>query len=240
MKHARQQAILQLLTSQHSITTQALAAQLNVSIETIRRDLNALQTAGKIVRRHGLARTLHAASHDDGEPFRARLKSHYADKADIARHALNWIEAGMTLALDASSTCFHLARQLPDIPLTVLTNSLPVCQEMARREQIELICSGGRLARTERCYVNPALASLLKSLEIDLFIFSCEGVDARGDMWDSTRHNAAFKAQLLRRAQQSLLLIDKSKFYRASEAKIGNLAQVTQMVTDANIDALQR
>ncbi|PDO88685.1 L-fucose operon activator [Kosakonia sacchari] len=240
MKHARQQAILQLLTSQHSITTQALAAQLNVSIETIRRDLNALQTAGKIVRRHGLARTLHASSHDDGEPFRTRLKSHYADKADIARHALNWIEAGMTLALDASSTCFHLARQLPDIPLTVLTNSLPVCQEMARREQIELICSGGRLARTERCYVNPALASLLKSLEIDLFIFSCEGVDARGDMWDSTRHNAAFKAQLLRRAQQSLLLIDKSKFYRASEAKIGNLAQVTQMVTDANIDALQR
>lgn len=240
MKQARQQAILQLLTCQHSITTQALAAQLNVSIETIRRDLNALQTAGKIVRRHGLARTLHAASHDDGEPFRTRLKSHYADKADIARHALNWIDAGMTLALDASSTCFHLARQLPDIPLTVLTNSLPVCQEMARREQIELICSGGRLARTERCYVNPALASLLKSLEIDLFIFSCEGVDARGDMWDSTRHNAAFKAQLLRRAQQSLLLIDKSKFYRASEAKIGNLSQVTQMVTDANIDALHR
>ncbi|QOV63411.1 L-fucose operon activator [Kosakonia pseudosacchari] len=233
MKQARQQAILQLLTRQHSITTQALAAQLNVSIETIRRDLNALQTAGKIVRRHGLARTLH----DGGEPFRTRLKSHYADKADIARHALNWIDAGMTLALDASSTCFHLARQLPDIPLTVLTNSLPVCQEMARREHIELICSGGRLARTERCYVNPALASLLKSLEIDLFIFSCEGVDARGDMWDSTRHNAAFKAQLLRRAQQSLLLIDKSKFYRASEAKIGNLAQVTQMVTDANIDA---
>ncbi|CAI8786350.1 L-fucose operon activator [Kosakonia quasisacchari] len=236
MKHARQQAILQLLTNQHSITTLALAAQLNVSVETIRRDLNALQTEGKIVRRHGRASTLH----DGGEPFRTRLKSHYADKADIAHHALNWVEPGMTLALDASSTCFHLARQLPDIPLTVLTNSLPVCQEMARREHIELICSGGRLARTERCYVNPALASLLKSLEIDLFIFSCEGVDARGDMWDSTRHNAAFKAQLLRRAQQSLLLIDKSKFYRASEAKIGNLSQVTQMVTDANIDALQR
>lgn len=237
MKRARQQTILQLLGREENITNQALAAQLGVSIETIRRDLNLLQTEGKVVRRHGRARTLHSASHDGGEPFRTRLKSHYADKADIARHALNWIEQGMTLALDASSTCFHLARQLPDIPLTVITNSLPVCQEMARREKIELICSGGRLARTERCYVNPALGSLLKTLEIDLFIFSVEGVDAHGDMWDSTRHNAAFKAHLLRRAQQSLLLIDKSKFYRASEAKIGNLSQVTQMVTDAKIAA---
>jgi DeoR family L-fucose operon activator len=81
----------------------------------------------------------------------------------------------MTLALDASSTCFHLARQLPDIPLTVFTNSLPVCQEMARRQHINLICSGGRLERQNRCYVNPALVTMLKSLEVDLFIFSCEG-----------------------------------------------------------------
>lgn len=229
IKTARQQAIVQLLKSQQSITTAALAAELAVSVETIRRDLNALQMQGKIIRRHGRARTLA----DGSEPFRARLKSHYADKADIARHALNWVEAGMTLALDASSTCFHLARQLPDIPLTVFTNSLPVCEVMARRQHSELICSGGRLARGERCYVNPALASLLKSLEIDLFIFSCEGIDDNGEMWDSTRHNAAFKAALLRRAQQSLLLIDKSKFYRASEASIGNLSLVTQMITDA-------
>jgi DeoR family L-fucose operon activator len=59
-------------------------------------------------------------------------------------------------------------------------------------------------------------------------------------MWDSTHNNARFKAQLLRRAQQSLLLIDKSKFYRAGEAKIGNLSLVTQMVTDAKPDAAQR
>ncbi|MGY5955412.1 L-fucose operon activator [Kosakonia sp. BK9b] len=232
MKAARQQTIVQLLTHHDTLTTAALAAQLNVSIETIRRDLSDLQTQGKIVRRHGRARTLHSPQQDGGEPFRTRLKSHYADKADIARHALNWIDEGMALALDASSTCFHLARQLPDMALTVFTNSLPVCQEMARRQNITLICSGGQLERSERCYVNPTLSSLLKTIEIDLFIFSCEGVSADGEMWDSTHHNAAFKAQLLRRAQQSLLLIDKSKFYRASEVKIGNLALVTQMITD--------
>ncbi len=136
----------------------------------------------------------------------------------------------MTIALDASSTCFHLARQLPDIDLTVFTNSLPVCHEMAKRERITLICSGGTLERKYRCYVNPALVTQLKGLEIDLFIFSCEGVDEHGVLWDPSEHNAGFKALLLNRASQSLLLIDKSKFMRASEVKIGQLSQVTQII----------
>jgi DeoR family L-fucose operon activator len=240
MKIARQQTLLQLLAEHETLTTEALAGQLGVSLETIRRDLKSLQTEGKIVRRHGRARRLHNAQNDSGEPFHNRLKSHYADKADIARHALNWIEPGMILALDASSTCFHLARQLPDIPLTVFTNSVPVCQEMARREKISLICSGGQLDRKSRCYVNAVLPTMLKSLEVDLFIFSCEGIDAAGDMWDSTSNNARYKTQLLKRAQQSLLLIDKSKFYRAGEARIGNLSLVTRMVTDAKPDNVQR
>jgi len=145
-----------------------------------------------------------------------------------AIHADN-VDAG----LDASSTCFHLARKLPDLPLTVFTNSQPICQEMARRQHVTLLCAGGELDRKYRCYKTPALASLLKSVDIDLFIFSCEGVDANGDMWDPTAHNAGFKTQLLKRAQQSLLLIDKSKFRRASEVKIGHLSAVTQMISDA-------
>ncbi|MBL5930708.1 L-fucose operon activator [Lelliottia amnigena] len=234
MKSSRQQKIIQLLSGCDGLTTDALAGKLAVSKETIRRDLKELQQQGKIVRHHGRARAIQADNRDGGEPFGARLKSHYADKADIARHALGYLSEGMTIALDASSTCFHLARQLPDIELTVFTNSLPICHEMAKREKISLICSGGILERKYRCYVNPALVTLLKSIEVDLFIFSCEGVDEAGNMWDPTEQSAGFKAQLLKRASQSLLLIDKSKFQRSSEVKIGDLSQVTQIVSDAH------
>lgn len=230
MKQTRQQHIVELLSGCDWLTTEALAQTLAVSKETIRRDLNGLQQQGKILRQHGRARLIQPDSRDGGEPFGARLKSHYADKADIARHALDWISEGMTLALDASSTCFHLARQLPDIELTVFTNSLPICHEMAKRERIRLICSGGALDRKYRCYVNPALVTQLKGLEIDLFIFSCEGVDEHGVLWDPVAHNAAYKAQLLSRAGQSLLLIDKSKLKRASDVKIGLVSQVTEVI----------
>ncbi|MBA1041426.1 transcriptional regulator, partial [Escherichia coli] len=74
-------------------------------------------------------------SQDSGDPFHMRLKSHYAHKADIAREALAWIDEGMVIALDASSTCWYLARQLPDRPLHVFTNSQPICQELAKRDQ---------------------------------------------------------------------------------------------------------
>ncbi|ECC8830714.1 L-fucose operon activator [Salmonella enterica subsp. salamae] len=233
MKAARQQAIVDLLINYKSLTTEALATRLNVSKETIRRDLSELQTQGKVLRNHGRAKYIHRENQDSGDPFHIRLKSHYAHKADIAREALAWIEEGMTIALDASSTCWYLARQLPDIPVQVFTNSHPICQELGKRERIALISSGGQLERKYGCYVNPSLISQLKSFDIDLFIFSCEGIDGGGDLWDSNAINADFKSILLRRASQSLLLIDKSKFNRSGEARIGHLDDVTHIVSDA-------
>ncbi|EAR8889873.1 L-fucose operon activator [Salmonella enterica] len=233
MKAARQQAIVDLLINHKSLTTEALATRLKVSKETIRRDLSELQTQGKVLRNHGRAKYIHRENQDSGDPFHIRLKSHYAHKADIAREALAWIEEGMTIALDASSTCWYLARQLPDIPIQVFTNSHPICQELGKRERIALISSGGQLERKYGCYVNPSLISQLKSLDIDLFIFSCEGIDGGGDLWDSNAINADFKSILLRRASQSLLLIDKSKFNRSGEARIGHLDDVTHIVSDA-------
>ena len=235
MKAARQQAILDLLINHNSLTTEALSLQLNVSRETIRRDLSELQSQGKVLRNHGRVKIIHRESQDSGDPFHIRLKSHYAHKADIARGALAWIDEGMVIALDASSTCWYLARQLPDIDLQVFTNSHPICLELGKREQIQLISSGGQLERKYGCYVNPSLVSQLKPLDIDLFIFSCEGIDSDGALWDSNATNADFKSILLKRASQSLLLIDKSKFNRSGEARIGHLDDVTHIVSDTQL-----
>ena len=209
MKAARQQAIVDLLLNHTSLTTEALSEQLKVSKETIRRDLNELQTQGKILRNHGRAKYIHRQNQDSGDPFHIRLKSHYAHKADIARE-----------------------RQLPDINIQVFTNSHPICHELGKRERIQLISSGGTLERKYGCYVNPSLISQLKSLEIDLFIFSCEGIDSSGALWDSNAINADYKSMLLKRAAQSLLLIDKSKFNRSGEARIGHLDEVTHIISD--------
>ncbi len=75
MKAARQQAIVDLLLNHTSLTTEALSEQLKVSKETIRRDLNELQTQGKILRNHGRAKYIHRQNQDSGDPFHIRLKA---------------------------------------------------------------------------------------------------------------------------------------------------------------------
>ncbi|HEB2012724.1 TPA: L-fucose operon activator [Yersinia enterocolitica] len=235
MKASRHQEILQHIKQHETLTTADLANLLAVSQETIRRDLNELQAQGLIIRQHGRAKSIKRATKDSGDPFTTRLKSHLSSKASIAAHALSLIDSGMVIALDASSTCWYLAKKLPDIDITVFTNSVRICQELAKHQNIELISGGGQLQRKYACYVNPALFSLLKTIEIDLFIFSCEGIDTDGIMWDSNPFNAEFKTMLLKRATQSILLIDKSKMCRTGEVKIGTLDDVEQVIS--NIDA---
>ncbi|MFO6484140.1 L-fucose operon activator [Escherichia coli] len=232
MKAARQQAIVDLLLNHTSLTTEALSEQLKVSKETIRRDLNELQTQGKILRNHGRAKYIHRQNQDSGDPFHIRLKSHYAHKADIAREALAWIKERDGDGL----TPVQLAGIWHASCLTSTFRSSPIrpsiCHELGKRERIQLIRSGGTLERKYGCYVNPSLISQLKSLEIDLFIFSCEGIDSSGALWDSNAINADYRSMLLKRAAQSLLLIDKSKFNRSGEARIGHLDEVTHIISD--------
>lgn len=90
----------------------------------------------------------------------------------------------MVIALDASSTCWYLARQLPDINIRVFTNSHPICHELGKRERIQLISSGGTLERKYGCYVNPSLISQQIAGNRSVY-FSCEGIDSSGALWDS-------------------------------------------------------
>ncbi|MDN6550512.1 MAG: DeoR family transcriptional regulator, partial [Enterobacterales bacterium] len=81
MKTDRHQAIVQLIRQHETLTTEDLAELLHVSKETIRRDLNALQAQGKIIRQHGRAKSIKRDTQDNGDPFSARLKSHFTSKA---------------------------------------------------------------------------------------------------------------------------------------------------------------
>lgn len=239
MKAARHLDLLTLLGQYDTLTTQDLARLLEVSQETVRRDLVSLQKQGKIIRQHGRAKGMGRGVDESGEPFSDRQKSHLFGKALIARRALSWVSEGMVIALDASSTCWYLARLLPDIPLTVLTNSERICQALARREHIQLISTGGVLQRKYACYTNAPLSALLKGIDIDLFVFSCAGIDVYGTLWDTRSWNAEYKTALLRRSAQSLLLIDKSKFARAGEIKIGHVSDVTEAISESDLSFIE-
>ncbi|MEA1062365.1 L-fucose operon activator [Erwinia sp. HR93] len=231
MKEVRQRRIVQLLDKHHQMTTDDLALALSVSRETLRRDLRALQQQGAILRTHGGACSTHdGAVHIPS--FHQRVKSHHVRKAAAAGRALAWVDEEMTLALDASTTGWHLARQLPDIPLTVFTNSYRICCTLAKHRHVRVLHSGGWLDREQGSYDNPALLALLRHIDIDMFIFSCLGLAANGDIWEADVKDAHYKKLLLSRATQALLLVDKSKCGRTGDVCIGHVSQLAALIDE--------
>lgn len=222
--------IIALLNGNASLRVSELAAGLNVSKETLRRDLQYLQFKGLLVREYGRAKKLEGASEGPGMAFDSRSKSHAQRKTALAETAIEWITPGMCIALDASSTCWHLAKRLADQDLTVYTNSYRICAELEKKTRIRVLCSGGTLDRKYASYINDSPLHIVRHLDIDLFIFSCDGIDADGNIWDTDNGNALFKKFMLKKSLQTILLVDSSKIARSSEVVIGNVAAVTAVI----------
>ncbi|EQB99924.1 l-fucose operon activator [Photorhabdus temperata subsp. temperata M1021] len=126
---------MDLLHHHESLTTTELSLVLQVSKETIRRDLRFLQEYGHLLRLHGRTKSLHKETQDNGDSFNMRVKRHFSSKSLIAQRAVTWISEGMTIALDASSTCWYLAKQLPDINITIFTNSIRICHQLSKKKK---------------------------------------------------------------------------------------------------------
>ena len=231
MKQARQQTILHMLAQHQSLTTKALAAMVDVSIETLRRDIRELHQQGKIVRQHGKVNYVADDDSDNGLSFVERFRRHARNKKEVVAQVLTHIAAEMCIALDASSTCWYLSKQLPNIPLTVITNSFRICCELEKKDQITVICTGGMLVRKySSFFISSDSLALIKSRQIDLFIFSCDSVDRLGNVWDTNNGNAKFKKYVFGHAQKKVLLIDKSKIGSRGELNLFNLNDITSLI----------
>ncbi|QTF09117.1 DeoR family transcriptional regulator [Brenneria izadpanahii] len=230
MKQKRQRKILEIMSSHQSLATHELVAMLGVSIETIRRDIRDLHRQGKIIRQHGKIKYLADDQSDNGLSFFDRFRRHSRNKKEVVSQVLSQIKPNMCIALDASSTCWYLSKQLPNIPLTVITNSFRICCELEKKDNITIICTGGTLIRKYSSFFMSADAmASIKSRQIDVFIFSCDSIDRMGNIWDTNNGNAKFKKYVFGWAKSKILLVDKSKIGSRGELNLFNLNEVTSI-----------
>jgi len=223
-----------LVDRERSVRVAELARLFSVTDETIRRDLERLETEGKLVRSHGGAISSHIGSRE--APFDERDVSHSPEKAAIAREALTLIEEGDTVLIDASTTALHLARILPNQTLTVLTNSISVCSELAGRTRLRVICTGGALSAASLSFTGPRAEQMLSDYHVNRLFFSCTGVDFEHGLSDVNESQAVLKQIMLSIADHSYLLVDKSKFGVRAFKRFGSLEDVKNVITNADVD----
>jgi len=227
----RQQEILDLLQRDGSARVSVLAKLLNVTEETIRRDLERLGGEGRLVRTHGGALPVETDRRE--LPFGVRETVRLVEKRAIAVCAARFVAEGDVVALDASSTARELARVLPDIALTVVTNSMTVASELLDRDRIRVVSTGGILETSTLSYVGAIAEDALRRFNCRKAFLSCQGVDVRRGFTVTADEQAGVKRRMVELARQIYILADSSKFDAGGVEYFASLDDVDVLITDA-------
>lgn len=231
----RHSAILAKLNEADSVRTTELAADLAVTDETIRRDFEALEKRGELLRIHGGAVRPNQARVEIGLTER-QLVNREA-KTAIAQLAAGRIQPNDTIFIDASSTALTLVEFLPDCPLTVLTNAHNVITALAERPGIDLVSTGGIFERRSRSYIGLPAEAIIRKHHIHRMFFSCNGIDLERGVSETNSRQADFKERVIECAEEVCLLADSAKLGVKSSFFFAQVNDLTTLVTNGDADA---
>jgi len=232
----RYEKIVQLVNDRGSIRVSELSELCQVTEETIRRDLDRLEADGRLRRSHGGAVSVKERNQPE-TPYFEREIMHAEEKKRIAEEAITRIAQGDRILLDASSTAWYMAAIMPDIPLTVLTNSIKVATELSSKERIEVISTGGLLAQRSLSFVGPLAERSLDAYHVNKVFLSCKGVHLERGISESNELQARIKEKMIGIADEVILLTDASKFGVNAFAHVADLSEVDTILTDRRLSS---
>src|SRR5262245_8561095 len=232
----RQQAMAQLVAERGRLSVNELASQYDVTTETVRRDLSALERLGFVRRVHGGAVPADSLAMIESALVE-RDSSNTNEKQAIARAALDLLPpAGATVLIDAGSTTFRLASMLPrDHRLTVVTHAVPIAARLAGLGHIDLHLLPGRVRTTTQAAVGYETVAALAGLRADLAFLGTNGVSVGHGLSTPDREEAAAKRAMVSSARQVVVLADADKLQVESPIRFAALAEVDVLVTDDRI-----
>ncbi len=234
----RQQAIAQLITTRGRLSVNALAEEYDVTTETVRRDLTALERLGLVHRVHGgavPAGTL--ASIEAGLVERESANTESKDR--IARAAVELLpSAGGTVLFDAGTTTARIASGLPrDRRLVAVTHSVSVASRLMGFPQVELHLLPGRVRATTQAAVGPDTIAALHDLRADLLFLGTNAITIGHGLSTPDRDEAATKRAMVAASRRVVLVADSSKIGPEVAMRFARLEDVDTLVTDDAISA---
>lgn len=232
----RRSAILNFLREHERASTRQLSAVFGVSEVTIRSDLSALEETGKLARQHGGAEATRALEGE--QSFAARRGLHLTEKLEIARAAANLIGPGDHILLDASTTAYQLAQELrTQSDITVITNNVQAGLLLAANPHIEVLLIGGQLRGSTTSIVGLPAVEMLGKLHARFAFVGAAGVTIERGLTDADLREVQVKQAMLEAAEETVLLLDSSKFGLRALRSFAAFADINRLVTDTAIPA---
>ncbi len=229
----RQIKIRQMIGERDFLALETLCAEFSASESSIRRDLDILEKDGVLRRVYGGA--IPVPSNGDDYEFN-KLKVQQGDeKSRIAKLAAGLINEGETVVLDGGSTVAGLARELVNRRLHIVTNSLPIAEELQDSRSLELTLTGGYLDPRLRVMVGPLCERMLESLRADVLIMGTGSISEAG-LSNNNSLVVGSEQKMIEIANRVIIITDHTKFGRGAMIPLAPLDVVDVVVSDQGLD----
>lgn len=227
----RQTKILELLTANPDLTVRDLSSRLFVSEPTIRRDFTELAERGLLRKVHGGA-IVRAGAADREIPFLLRENERSSVKSEIGRLASEYVEDGMVLMLDGSTSAYHLVPYLSRFKdLLVVTSGAKTAVSLAEAN-IRTFCTGGQMIIHSFSYIGEQAEQFVRHINADLLFFSCNGLTEDGQMTERKLEEASMRRVMFERCRKKILLLDSSKFGKTAFYNMGSVSELDAIVSE--------
>ena len=230
----RQIRIMNELSERRSVTVGELAAVLQVSGSTIRRDLTRMERKGLVKRTHGGAMVVVEVANSLSRSARRAKDSEI--KGRIARHAAGLVADGETILLNSSSITERMPAFLTAKNITVITNSLYIARELSDREGCVLILLGGVYLKKAGTIEGPTTVNQIAGMRYDKVFIGVNGIDRQFGLSTASELEAATKIAALAQARESYCLCEHTKFEKTALYRLCPLEAVHCVITDAGLD----
>ncbi|MDH3911827.1 MAG: DeoR family transcriptional regulator [Rhodospirillales bacterium] len=234
----RQNHILSLVRRHGFVSIEALAQQLEVTPQTIRRDINELCEDARLQRYHGGAGL---PSSVENLSYSTRQVLCLEEKKRIAREVARHIPDHASLFINIGTTTEEVAKALMDhAGLRIITNNLNVAGIMSGKSEFEVIVAGGVVRPRDRGIVGEATIDLIRQFKVDIGIIGISGIDNEGELLDFDYREVRVAQTIIEHSRQVFLAADHSKFGRSAMVRLGNLSQIDVLFTDRPPPAAMR
>lgn len=234
MTAARQEKIRFLLQKHGNLTVLELAEQLDVSEMTIRRDLKQLASMGLVQREHGKAIYPPVSQHKNAM-FVTRLGEAHKEKIMIGRKAITLINEGESIILDSGTTTLAIALALTK-KCIVVTNSLPVTDILAMRQEVTTLLTGGEVNRNTFSLMGPMTRESLTGFNADKLFLSATGISIQKGLSTTSMAESEVKQSMINAAKQVILVAHSEKIGQIYYHTFAKWDKVNKFITDNDVD----
>jgi DeoR family glycerol-3-phosphate regulon repressor len=231
MNHSkRHNDILRLLQQDGTVTIADLAKKLDVSLETVRRDIKPLTTNGAVVKMHGAV----ALPSVLGEaPFEKRMRENSDAKKSSAIAVAATIRDGDSIMLDTGTTTSYLARELlGHRRLTVVTNSSDIARTLSTVNGNRVYMAGGELRSDNGAAFGISAIEFISHFTVGHAVISTGAIDAAIGIMDYDLEEAEFARAVVAQGRRAVVVTDHTKFGRQGLVRVCDFSALTDLYTD--------